>query len=53
VDHTVLMRRHAEALTRIAAVESVVDLVDSGLLSERAANAAVQRIVHEVDRSKE
>ncbi len=52
VDHTVLMRRHAEALTRIAAVESVVGLVDCGLLSERSADAAVQQIVHEVDRSK-
>ena len=47
------MRRHAEALTRIAAVESVVGLVDCGLLSERAAEATVQSIVHEVDRSKE
>ncbi len=51
VDHSVLMRHHAEALTRISAVESVVGLVDSGLLSQRAADAAVRRIVHEVDRS--
>lgn len=51
VDHTLLMRRHAEALTRIAAVESVVGLVGCGLLSEKAADAAVERIVHEVDRS--
>ena len=53
VDNTLLMRRHAEALTRISAVESVVDLVSSGLLSHRAADAAVEKIVHEVDRSKE
>jgi CPA1 family monovalent cation:H+ antiporter len=53
VDNVVLMRRHAEALTRIAAVESVVGLVDCGLLSERAAEATVQSIVHEVDRSKQ
>ncbi len=53
VDHSVLMRHHAEALTRIAAVESVVGLVDSGLLSKKAAEAAVHHIVHEVDRSKE
>jgi CPA1 family monovalent cation:H+ antiporter len=52
VDHTVLMRRHAEALTRIAAVESVVGLVGCGLLSESAADTAVERIVHEVDRSR-
>jgi CPA1 family monovalent cation:H+ antiporter len=51
VDHTVLMRRHTEALTRIAAVESVVGLVGCGLLSESAADAAVDRIVREVDRS--
>ena len=51
VDHTLLMRRHAEALTRIAAVESVVGLVECGLLPESAANAAVERIVNEVDRS--
>ena len=51
VDHTLLMRRHAEALTRIAAVESVVGLVGCGLLSESAADAAVERIVQEVDRS--
>ena len=51
VDHTLLMRRHAEALTRIAAVESVVGLVGCGLLSESAADTAVERIVHEVDRS--
>ncbi len=51
VDHTLLMRRHAEALTRIAAVESVVGLVGCGLLSESAANTAVERIVREVDRS--
>lgn len=53
VDNVVLARRHAEALARIAAVESVVDLVDAGLLSERAADAAVHRIVDEVDRSHE
>jgi CPA1 family monovalent cation:H+ antiporter len=53
VDNVVLMRRHAEALARIAAVESVVHLVDSGLLSRRAADAAVKRIVEEVDRSHE
>jgi len=53
VDHAVLMRHHAEALTRISAVESVVDLVDSGLLSKRAAEAAVDHIVHEVDRSRD
>ena len=53
VDHSVLMRHHAEALTRIAAVESVVGLVESGLLSKKAADAAVHHIVHEVDRSKE
>ena len=47
------MRRHAEALARIAAVESVVHLVQSGLLSERAADAAVHKIVEEVDRSHE
>jgi len=53
LDNTLLMRRHAEALARIAAVESVVELVDVGLLSERSANSAVDRIVEEVDRSHE
>jgi hypothetical protein len=31
----------------------VVDLVSSGLLSHQAADAAVEKIVHEVDRSHE
>lgn len=53
IDNVMLARRHAEALARIASVESVVDLVDAGVLSERAADAAVQRIIEEVERSHE
>lgn len=53
IDNVLLARRHAEALARIAAVESVVHLVNSGLLSDRIAQAAVHRIVEEVDRSHE
>ena len=53
IDRVLLARRHAEALARIAAVESVVHLVDAGLLSQRAADSAVRRIVEEVNRSHE
>lgn len=53
IDNVLLARRHAEALARIAAVEAVAHLVDAGLLSQRAADAAVQRIVEEVNRSHE
>jgi CPA1 family monovalent cation:H+ antiporter len=53
IDNVLLARRHAEALARIAAVESVVHLVDAGLMSQRSADAAVKRIVEEVNRSHE
>ena len=53
IDNVLLARRHAEALARIAAVESVVHLVDAGLLSQRSADSAVKRIVVEVNRSHE
>ena len=36
IDNVLLARRHSEALARIAAVESVVHLVDAGLLSNDA-----------------
>jgi CPA1 family monovalent cation:H+ antiporter len=52
IDNRTLMRQHAEALTRIASVESVIDLVDIGLLSESVADRVVEKICAEVDRGK-
>ncbi len=51
IDRRILMRRQAEALTRVASVEAVRDLVITGLLPEKVANDAVQTIVEEVDRT--
>ena len=51
VDRRILVRRQAEALTRVAAVEAVQELVDTGLLPEKTADEAVQAIVDEVDRT--
>ena len=51
VDKRILMRRQAEALTRVASVEAVRELVDTGLLPEKVADHAVHAIVEEVDRT--
>ncbi|MDJ0792025.1 MAG: sodium:proton antiporter [Acidimicrobiia bacterium] len=51
VDKRILMRRQAEALTRVASVEAVRDLVDTGLLPDKVADHAVHAIVEEVDRT--
>jgi CPA1 family monovalent cation:H+ antiporter len=51
VDKRILVRRQAEALTRVASVEAVKELVDTGLLPEKVANEAVRAIVDEVDRT--
>ena len=50
IDNRTLMRKHAEALTRVASVESVIDLVDTGLLSQSVADRVVDKICAEVDR---
>ncbi len=50
VDHTMLTRRQAETLVRVASVEAIMELVDIGLLSRKIAEHAVLRIVEEVDR---
>ncbi|MGI9528102.1 MAG: cation:proton antiporter [Acidimicrobiia bacterium] len=52
VDKRILIRRQAEALTRVAAVEAVQELVDTGLLPKTIADEAVQTIVDEVDRTE-
>ena len=51
VDRRILMRRQAEALTRVASVEAVRELVDTGLLPQKTADEAVQAIVEEIDRT--
>jgi len=50
VDNRTLMRHHSEALTKVAAVEAVAHLVDTGLLSTATAERAVENISREVDR---
>jgi len=51
VDKRILVRRQAEALTRVASVEAVRELVETGLLPEKVADRAVRAIVEEVDRT--
>jgi CPA1 family monovalent cation:H+ antiporter len=50
VDTRMMMRRHAETLSRVASVEAVMELVDIGLLSQSSADSALQAIVSEVVR---
>ena len=51
VDKRILIRRQAEALTRVASVEAVRDLVDTGLLPGKVAEESVRLITEEVHRT--
>ena len=48
VDRTVMHRRQAKALTRIAVVEALHDLVTAGVISQAVADAAATRVSGEV-----
>ena len=51
VDRTVMHRRQAKALTRIAVVEALHDLVTAGVISQAVADAAATRVSGEVDQA--
>ena len=51
VDRTVMHRRQAKALTRIAVVEALHDLVTAGVISQAIADAAATRVSGEVDQA--
>ena len=44
-------RRQAKALTRIAVVEALHDLVTAGVISQAVADAAATRVSGEVDQA--
>jgi CPA1 family monovalent cation:H+ antiporter len=51
VDRHMLHRRQAKALSRIAAVEVLRDMVDAGVLSPAVAEEAGARVTAEVDQA--
>ena len=51
VDRTVMHRRQAKALSRIAVVEALHDLVTAGVISQAVADAAATRVSGEVDQA--
>jgi CPA1 family monovalent cation:H+ antiporter len=51
VDRTIMHRRQAKALTRIAVVEALHDLVAAGVISQAVAEAAATRVSGEVDQA--
>ena len=51
VDRAVMHRRQAKALTRIAVVEALHDLVTAGVISQAVADAAATRVSGEVDQA--
>ena len=51
VDRTVMHRRQAKALTRIAVVEALHDLVTAGVISQAVADAAATRVSGGVDQA--
>ena len=51
VDRTVMHRRQAKALSRIAVVEALHDLVTAGVISQAVADTAATRVSGEVDQA--